>query len=53
MKNLEEIIKYYRENPIEFIEDIHGVKLDWYQKILFKYWYGKKQIEYYNKMFDK
>ena len=53
-----ELIKFYRENPIEFIEEFSGVKLYWYQKFLFKHWYKKpnyrnNKLNNFNKMFDK
>ena len=35
-KELEKIIKKYRDNPIEYMKDYLGIKLTWYQEMMLK-----------------
>lgn len=42
-KRGEEFIKYLKEHPDFYIELVAGFKLKWYQRLLIKYWYNKKE----------
>lgn len=42
--NVLNTIKYYRENPISFAEDMCGVKLNNYQKLMMKKIFKSKKM---------